>query len=375
MMHSSSPFPIMENIAHTLTGLALARAGLGRTPLATAALVLGANLPDVDLLWSLRSDLAYLHFHRGWTHSLVGALSGSVALWVALLAIGWWRRGRQIPRAGPLLLACAAGVWSHVLLDASNSYGLRPFLPWNGRWVYGDLWHIVDPWLWLVLGTAVFLSGRGGRRRAWTWIAAAVGLTLLVVVLPIPIVAPGTRVAFAAGLAIAVVVAVRGTRGRGAAFAPRVGLAIVVAYAAGCAILHGTAVARVEALLPGNLEARAALPRFGDPVRWDGVTADRRTVRYRVVSSFSAIALPANDAQDFPRNLDDPRVVEILDSCAGKVIDEFFRFPFAVIDAAPSGDGHISVRDARYSRDSDGFASVTVPLARGLPDLARLACP
>lgn len=365
----------MENAAHTLTGLALARAGLGRTPLATAALVLGANLPDVDLLWSLRSDLAYLHFHRGWTHSLVGALAGTVALWAALLGFARLQRGREIPRAGPLLLACAAGVWSHVLLDASNSYGLRPFLPWNGRWVYGDLWHIVDPWLWLVLGTAVFLSGRGGRARDVTWIAAAAGVAMLVVVLPIPIVAPGTRLAFAVGLAIAVVLAVRGTRARGAAFAPRVGLAIVVAYAAGCAILHGAAAARLEALFPGDLVTRAALPRFGDPVRWDGLSADRRIVRYRVVTSLPAIALPTNAARDFPRNLDDPRVVELLDSCAGKVIDDFFRYPFAVIEAVPSGGGRICVRDARYSRDSNGFASVTVPLRRGVPDLASLVCP
>ena len=39
----------MEPVTHALFGLTLARAGLGRrTRLGTAALVIGANLPDVD---------------------------------------------------------------------------------------------------------------------------------------------------------------------------------------------------------------------------------------------------------------------------------------------------------------------------------------
>ena len=89
MAHSSRPASraagsrrrSVENVAHTLTGLALARTGLGRvSPLATTAIVLGANLPDIDLLWSLPSELHYLHAHRGWTHSLFGGVVGSLAL-------------------------------------------------------------------------------------------------------------------------------------------------------------------------------------------------------------------------------------------------------------------------------------------------------
>jgi len=366
----------MENVAHTLTGLALARAGLGRTsPLATSALVLGANLPDIDLLWSLGGELAYLELHRGWTHSLLGGVVGTLALWATLLVVGAWHRRRGEVRAGPLLLASAAGVWSHVLLDASNSYGLRPFLPWDGRWVYGDVWHIVDPWLWLLLGTAVFISGRGGRVRAGAWIAAASGITVIVVVLPIPIVAPVTRVTWTVGLAVALALAHRGAGARGAAFAPRIALASVVVYAAGCAISHAAAVARLDAISPGGTTTRAAIPRFGDPVRWDGLIADHRTVRYRIVGSFAALDAPASETRVFPRNLDDPRVVQLLDSCAGEVIDDFFRYPFAVVDADPSGDGSIAVRDARFSRDSEGFATVTVPLTVGVPDLRALACP
>jgi inner membrane protein len=41
--------PPLDPITHTFTGAALAAAGVRRaTPLATAALILGANAPDVD---------------------------------------------------------------------------------------------------------------------------------------------------------------------------------------------------------------------------------------------------------------------------------------------------------------------------------------
>src|SRR5213594_2290777 len=168
----------MENVSHTLAGFVLARGGLEKTtPLAATALVIGANLPDVDLAWSsFRSALVYYHYHRGWTHSISGFVVLTLLWWLALLVID--RRiaaGRVTNGTGPgrLLLASAIGVGSHILMDAANSYGIRPFLPWSDRWVYGDLWVIVDPWLWLLLGGAVYLSGAGGRRRDLIWLLGA----------------------------------------------------------------------------------------------------------------------------------------------------------------------------------------------------------
>src|SRR5262249_49878725 len=34
---------------------------------------------------------------------------------------------------------------THPALDFSNPYGLRPFLPFNGSWYYGDTLFILDP--------------------------------------------------------------------------------------------------------------------------------------------------------------------------------------------------------------------------------------
>src|SRR5213594_2570957 len=178
----------MENVSHTLAGLVLARGGLDRsTPLATTALIAGANLPDIDLAWSsFHSALAYLHYHRGWTHSLLGFAVLTPALWLVLLGVDrslLARRSPATPRARPLplLAAAAIGVGSHLLMDLANSYGVRLLLPWSDRWSYGDLWVIVDPWLWLFLGGAVYMAGKGGLRRNLVWSIGVAAAAIVVV--------------------------------------------------------------------------------------------------------------------------------------------------------------------------------------------------
>src|SRR6266571_8113192 len=177
----------MENVSHTLAGFVLARSGLEETtPLAATALVAGANLPDVDLAWSsFNSSLAYFHYHRCWTHSLSGAALLAVSLWIVLLGVDRWIFARRSwagarARPFPLLAAAIAGVASHLLLDAANSYGVRPLLPWSDRWMYGDLWVIVDPWLWLILGGAVYMTGRRGRRGVLVWSMGAAAAAIVV---------------------------------------------------------------------------------------------------------------------------------------------------------------------------------------------------
>src|SRR5215813_1742693 len=202
----------MENVCHSLAGMALARAGLvERTPLTTVALVVGANLPDIDLAWSsFRSALVCFHYHRGWTHSILGFFLLTLLWWLALLLIERWlsRRGSTEPAGAlPLLLAASLGVGSHILMDAANSYGIRPFLPWNDRWVYGDLWVVVDPWLWLFLGGAVYLTGEGGRRRDTLWLMGA--FAAAIVVLSASLVPLSRRAAWLAALLIAGAVCLR----------------------------------------------------------------------------------------------------------------------------------------------------------------------
>src|ERR1044071_8487866 len=78
----------MENLAHTLLGLSLAKAGLERaTPLATTALVISSNLPDVDVISRINGNVSYLEYHRGFTHGFVGLALLAAALTIVLVFV------------------------------------------------------------------------------------------------------------------------------------------------------------------------------------------------------------------------------------------------------------------------------------------------
>ena len=64
----------MDNVTHTLTGLMLARAGLGgKTKGATVMMLLAVNAPDMDVVSWLGGTLTYLEHHREYTHALAFA--------------------------------------------------------------------------------------------------------------------------------------------------------------------------------------------------------------------------------------------------------------------------------------------------------------
>jgi inner membrane protein len=137
----------MDNLTHSLTGLALARAGLNRiSPHATLLLLLSANAPDIDIVMLAKSQLAHFEWHRGYTHSLLG-LPFVAAL--SVLAVAALYR-RKLPWTRAWLVACA-GVASHILLDWSNDYGVRLLLPFSSRWFYLDLNGLFDSYVLVVL--------------------------------------------------------------------------------------------------------------------------------------------------------------------------------------------------------------------------------
>ena len=57
----------MDNLAHSLVGVALGEAGLKKkTGLGMATLIVAANIPDLDALGLLVGE--NLAWRRGWTH-------------------------------------------------------------------------------------------------------------------------------------------------------------------------------------------------------------------------------------------------------------------------------------------------------------------
>ncbi len=205
----------MDNITHSLAGLLLANAavqlrarqpaaidGAGRgsfTTVAAVTAVVGANLPDSDVLWIavLQSlgrldELGALLQHRGDTHTLLAAL-----IWIPLLsgaAIAALRRSvvsalvppRRASDAGWLVLLASAAVLSHILLDFTNDYGVHPLSPFSHRWFYGDSVFIIEPWLWVAAIPALLRNAgsRAVRIALVTLLAIGLGLTWAVPQVP-----------------------------------------------------------------------------------------------------------------------------------------------------------------------------------------------
>lgn len=162
----------MDNLCHTLVGAALGEAGLARRrPLATATLLIGANLPDLDgFAYAFLDGPTSLAFRRGWTHGILAMVVLPIALAAAMVGFDQTlrrrRRKEKIPaRFRTLLLPAFAAVLSHPLLDFLNTYGVRFLYPFSKRWFYGDTLFIVDPWVWIVLAVGIALSRVFRRRR------------------------------------------------------------------------------------------------------------------------------------------------------------------------------------------------------------------
>ena len=176
----------MDNLCHTLVGAALGEAGLKRrTRFGSLTLMIASNLPDIDVL-VFATGTPSVAFRRGWTHGILAdALLPPLLTGVVLFVAS--RRpatSRELPiRPMQLLLLSYVGVILHVLMDLLNTYGVRLLMPFSQHWFYGDVLFIVDPWLWLTLGTGVALTI---RRRAPNWsraslaVAAAYVLMMLV---------------------------------------------------------------------------------------------------------------------------------------------------------------------------------------------------
>ena len=145
----------MDNLCHSLIGMAMSRAGLNRrTALATSTLVIANNLPDIDV-GVFATNTLWMSFRRGWTHGILAQATLPIALTGAMLLYDRYRRKKSpddIVRPWQILLLSYLGVLLHVFMDFTNSYGVRLLMPFSNRWFYGDALYVVDPWLYLILG-------------------------------------------------------------------------------------------------------------------------------------------------------------------------------------------------------------------------------
>ncbi len=313
----------MDNVCHSLAGAVLAECGFARrTRFATAAMVIGANIPDIDVLYLFGGDLMGLESRRGWTHSIPALAAWPfVILWALML---WRRRVRRDATSDPpldlrlLLYGTAIAVVSHPLLDWLNTYGVRFLMPLSEEWVYGDTLFIVDLVLLALFGSGWWIARRNRRRD-------------------IPAAHRPARTAVALALVYIAIMKFQSARSRAAV-----------------EDMLGTGVTGPRELmiapLPVSMRTRSALIRTDSGYVVRLVRAGVTGVAVGPVSEF------------LPTRRNEPL------SLAARATDDFRRFArwsrFPYFIPAPAGDSSVVfVGDARYARGSgDTWAGVPIRL-------------
>jgi len=386
----------VDNLTHTLIGLAAGEAaarwtrarpgGISEGPRRTALLAIGmvgGNLPDADLLWSMQfatgDRLAYVVEHRGYTHTLVGCVALALLLFAGTLAVLRWRRQRACPADATLLaLMSLFAVLLHLGMDALNEYGVHPFWPWNNRWYYGDTLFIVEPLCWLALAP-LFFTLQTRRARMLVGLALGAGCIALLAF-------HGFALAW---WSVPVVTLMLLRVGRSldprAASLAAIGLLCVVVGA--FSVAHAAATRRVGALAAAQFPGAAVLdmvlsPAPAHPFCWDVILLQRDQQDYvarlgqlsLMAESGNACSRSLNGTGTAPlRSMNRPAVqgmrwsgeytmeiqslVQLANSsCNTRRLASFLRAPFA----ARSDKGWI-IGDLRYDRETGpGFTELLV---------------
>ncbi len=362
----------MDPVAHTFTGMALAAAGLRRTtPLAATALLMGVNAPDVDVVTAFGPEFEQLAFRRGWTHGVLALALWPFVLTGVLLAWDRYVRLKRKPdaapaRAGPLFALTALAVVSHPTLDWLNNYGLRWLMPFDGRWFYGDALFVIDPWFWLLVGGAAFLTFSRSKlaRVRWTVFFALAS----VLIFASRALVPATSTALWTVGVLALVALrwwLRNARPLALERAAQAGLAVAAVYVV--VMVGASAAARAE--VRGTIAARGIVaedvmvaPAPADPFGGEVIVVTRDEY---FTGSFNWLMEPRLRlvGEPIPR----PRGIEFQLASQTPAARRFLvwsRYPTAEVERSPDGGARVRFSDVRYEGTGRLFGP-TVELSAG----------
>jgi inner membrane protein len=322
----------LEPITHFLTGACIARAGLNRkTALATATVTLAAEAPDMDVLGRLHGPVFGFEHHRGFTHSILGVVLVS-ALVTALMYAIWRLRGRRTkdpnlpPRWDLLFLFSYLAGLSHVLLDFTNNYGVRPFWPFSERWYSWDIVFIFEPVMFVML--------------------------LLGLILP----------SFFALIRDEIGARQRGPKGRQAASLALIGVVLLWGVRD---FEHRRAVAALESRLYEGAEPQrvSAYPLWNNPFRWFGVVETRNFFALVPVDSSRPVVDDAHlEIRYKPEET--PVTLAAKKSYLGRAYLDWAQYPLTITESLDSGGYLVQFEDLRYAYAWRG--SARKPLSAGV---------
>ncbi|HJT00825.1 MAG TPA: metal-dependent hydrolase [Terriglobales bacterium] len=299
----------MEPLTHFLTGACMGRAGLNRkTALATVTLVLSAEAPDLDVLGYFGGPVYGFAHHRGITHTLVGvplmAALTVVVVWGVYSLWHWRRKAACPPRWGLLFgFGCLGGL-SHILLDFTNNYGVRPFSPFYPRWYSWDIVFIVEPVLWVILVAGLTLPALFGM------IHQEIGLRE------------------------------RGPRGRTGAILALTGMLLLWGVRD---FEHRHALAAMQARLYDGADPirLSAYPYWVNPFEWMGVVETKDFFQTMHVNSLTPDVDPDNEAKTYYKPEETPVTMAAKTSYLGRVYLDWAHYPLTETEKVESPPGYV----------------------------------
>lgn len=322
----------MEPVTHFLTGACISRAGLNRkTGYATLMLTLAAEFPDMDFVTYFVGPVTGLKYHRGLTHSFVGTLFDAAVVLGVVYLVHLWRRRRGLttkipPRWGLLYWYGVLGGLSHILLDFTNNYGVRPFSPFYHHWYSWDIVFIVEPLLLAALLLALILPWLFGL------VSSEIG---------------ERRPAF---------------RGRGWAIAALIFMGTLYGVRDH---YHRVATTALDSIDYGGEPAKrvAAMPYAINPFHWSGVVETSNAYRLIDITEQDGEArLSDEDRHIFFKPQETPQSLAAKKSYLGRVYLDWAQFP--LVETEPpdqSGDTLVIFQDMRF-----GYGLLSSPGRRPL---------
>lgn len=386
----------MDNLTHSIAGLLLAEAvnqwkarggeASSRSFVNSVRVVsiLGNNLPDIDFLYAgiTEGKLGYLLHHRGHTHTLIGAIGGSLLVFALALIVRRLLRSPSLPGEMAWIAGvCWAAPLMHLAMDFSNNYGVHPFWPFDNRWVYGDAVFIVEPWFWAVAVPCLVLATRSWLMRGALGLVLLSGLGLAWTVAFVPW---GVALALTLGAVTSSAIALRLGAWRRVLFACVAWVSIELGFAAAS---HVALARAVRAGGPHVLDA-VMTPAPANPLCFNAIVivVEHGVYRLRLatVATFPELlsvhhCRAPGTTPDLPMALSDRSLTNSSDvswiaEWSGSVqelanlnrthcqVSAFLRFARAPY-WYPSDQGGLRIGDLRYDRDPGlGFAELELAL-------------